>query len=162
LWKTTPLKKEGWLQTKTLRKTMVLSRKSRNPHHPDRARMLFRGNRASSNDSPTHKDGDERFYDAAGSWIGRTHGDIFPWEEVTAAGQIVHKYWPKDHCLEHDALELGAEIWGLLEKFPDLYALILSDSRGEPVEITGQALCAMREAGDMTLYPAAYRLVLGE
>ena len=48
---------------------------------------------------------------------------------------------------------------GLMEKFPDLYALILSTPQGDPVEVPGARLRAMRDDGDLTLYPATYRLV---
>jgi hypothetical protein len=105
------------------------------------------------------KESDERFFHADGSWIGKAHDDRFPWERRTAKGELVHHYWPKDHCLEQQPLQLEADIWGLMEKFPDLYALILSTPQGDPIEVPGARLRAMRDDGDLTLYPATYRLV---
>ena len=106
------------------------------------------------------KDGDQRYFHDDGSWIGRTKGDRFPWERRTAAGDLVYYYWSKDHCLEREPLQIDADIWALIDNHPEKYALILSDSEGDPVEITGASLRAMREEGKVTLYPATYRLVL--
>jgi hypothetical protein len=39
---------------------------------------------------------------------------------------------------------------------------VLTDLDGEPTEVTGVELVSMREAGSITLYPAAYRLVQTE
>ena len=105
------------------------------------------------------RDGEDRFFHPGGSWIARAHGARFPWELRTAGGDLVRYYWAKDHCLEREPFQLDADVWGLLDQSPDRYALVLSDSRGEPVEITGSRLRAMHGAGEITLYPATYRLV---
>jgi len=105
------------------------------------------------------KDGEERFFHENGSWIGRMHDALFPWERRTASGDLVRYYWPKEHCLEREPLQLEAEVWGLIEQHPETYALILSDIDGVPVEVTGARLRAMRDEGEITLYPASYRLV---
>jgi hypothetical protein len=106
------------------------------------------------------KDGEDRFFYADGSWIGKAHDSSFPWERRTARGELVRHYWPKDHCLELQPLQLEADIWGLIDKFPDRHSLILSTPQGDPVEVPGARLRAMRESGELTLYPATYRLVL--
>lgn len=105
------------------------------------------------------KESDDRFFHANGSWISKAHDNRFPWEQRTAKGELVRHYWPKDHCLEQQPLQLEADIWGLIEKFPDLYALILSTPQGDPIEVPGARLRAMRDDGELTLYPATYRLV---
>jgi hypothetical protein len=105
------------------------------------------------------KESDERFFHADGSWIGKAHDDRFPWERRTAKGELVHRYWAKDHCLEQQPLQLEADIWGLMDKFPDLYALILSTPQGDPIEVPGARLRVMCDDGQLTLYPATYRLV---
>jgi hypothetical protein len=108
-----------------------------------------------------HKDQDSRFFDDHGNWIGRANGSLFPWELRSATGEIQRHYWPKDHCLEREPLQLEAEIWSVIEQHPDTYVLVLSDPEGEPVEVTGSRLRAMREQGDLTLHPSTYRLVYG-
>jgi hypothetical protein len=105
------------------------------------------------------KDGDGRFFHDSGSWIARTHEDRFPWERRTAGGDLMRYYWPKDLCLENEALQLEADLWSMIEQHPDTYALILANTAGAPVEVTGSQLRAMRDKGQVTIYPASYRLV---
>jgi hypothetical protein len=57
-------------------------------------------------------DGEDRFFHADGSWIGRGNGARFPWERRSAGGEILRHYYPKDHCLEHEPLQLEADLWG--------------------------------------------------
>jgi hypothetical protein len=105
------------------------------------------------------KDGESRFFDDHGNWIGKANGTLFPWEQRSASGEVIRHYWPKDHCLEREPLQLDAEIWGIVENQPETYALVLSNPEGNPVEISGRRLCEMREHGDLTLHPSTYRLV---
>lgn len=105
------------------------------------------------------KDGDGRYIRTDGAWIGRTIDVSFPWQRVTAAGDIVRYYWPTDHCLERESLQLDADIWALIAKFPETYALILLNLQGEPIELVGSRLRAMRDEGKLVLHPATYRLV---
>jgi hypothetical protein len=91
--------------------------------------------------------------------MAKTKGERFPWERRTAAGEIVRYYWPKDHCLEQEPLQLEADVWGLIDGFPETYALVLSTPLGDPVEVPGAVVRSMRDSGRLKLYPAAYRLV---
>jgi hypothetical protein len=104
-------------------------------------------------------DGGDRFIHEDGSWIARASGDRFPWERRNAQGELVRYYLPKDHCIEREPLQLDADAWALVERFPDRYALVLADPENTAVEVTGARLRAMREAGEIALYPATYRLV---
>ena len=101
----------------------------------------------------------ERFVRDDGCWIGRATASPFPWEYHNAKGDLLRSYWIKDHCLERDPLQLEAEVWGLVVQRPESYSLILTDMRGEPIELTGSQLLAMRNGRKVTLYPATYRLV---
>lgn len=102
---------------------------------------------------------DGRYVHADGSWIGRTSGDAFPWQRLDKGGQFMRYYLPVEHCIEHEPLVIAADRWGLLEHKPDIYALIVLNPVGEPLELTGARLCALRDGGSLTLYPATYRLV---
>jgi len=104
-------------------------------------------------------DGEDRFFHSDGSWIGRGNGTRFPWERRSASGEILRHYYPKDHCLEHEPLQLEADVWGLLEQKPDLYSFILINPEGGTVEMTGSRLRALRDGGELTIHPATYRLV---
>jgi hypothetical protein len=104
-------------------------------------------------------DGEDRFFHADGSWIGRANGTRFPWERRSAGGEILRHYYPKDHCLEHEPLQLEADVWGLLDQKPELYSFILINPEGGPVEMTGARLRTLRDGGELTIHPATYRLV---
>lgn len=105
------------------------------------------------------KDGETRFFCSDGSWIAKTKDEPFPWERRTASGELVCYYWPKNHCLEREPLQIGADIWGLIDRFPQIYSLILLNPQDDPFEISGELLRAMRNDNKLILYPATYRLV---
>ena len=104
-------------------------------------------------------DGEDRFYHADGSWIARASGARFPWERRSASGEVQRHFYPKEHCLEREPLQIEADVWGLLDQKPDAYSFILINPEGEPVEITGARLRALRDGGEITIHPATYRLV---
>lgn len=101
----------------------------------------------------------ERYSHKNGYWIGRTGDGVFPWAMRKASGEVIRFYWPKDHCLEHEPLQLEADVWFLLDRHPDTHALVLSSGEGSPIEVTGANVRAMLEQGRVTVYPATYRLV---
>ena len=106
------------------------------------------------------KESESRFFHSDGSWIAKTTGLRFPWERRTASGELVCYYLPKEHSLERKPLEIEAEVWALIEEKPDVYALILEDIQGNPIEVPGTRLRKLRSRGKLTLYPGTYRLVL--
>jgi hypothetical protein len=108
-----------------------------------------------------HQDHDSRFYHSDGSWIKKSDDSRF-WERRTRKGELVRYYWAKDHIFEQQPLQIEADVWGLIEKFPELYALVLLDPQEEPMELVGARLRSMREAGEITLHPATYRLVYND
>ena len=105
------------------------------------------------------KDDDDRYFHSDGSWIARERDSRFPWASHNANGEVIRYYWPKDHCLERDPLQLEADVWGLIDHSPDTYALVLSDLEGDVIEVTGKTLNTMRDLGHLALYPATYRIV---
>ena len=98
-------------------------------------------------------DGEDRFYHSDGSWIGRANGARFPWERRSASGDVQRHYYPKEHCLEREPLQIEADVWGLLDQKPDAYSFILVNPEGEPVEMTGARLRALRDGGEITIHP---------
>lgn len=82
-------------------------------------------------------DGDDRFFHADGSWISRANATKFPWERRSSSGELQCHYYPKEHCLEREPLQIEAEIWGLVDQKPEVYSFILLDPEGAPVEMTG-------------------------
>lgn len=105
------------------------------------------------------KESDTRFFDNKGNFIDKASGSLFPWEKRSASGEVIRYYWAKDHCLEREPLQLEADIWGVLEKFPETYIVVLSSPDGKPVEFSGTLLIKLRDSGDLNLHPSTYRLV---
>ncbi len=105
------------------------------------------------------KEGDDYFIHADGSSLVKSRGEIFPWVRSTSSGEVICRYWTKDHCLEREPMEIDAEIWSMVEKFPQTCTLLLADTKGNPIEIRGETLNALRDSGNLKLYPATYRLV---
>jgi hypothetical protein len=147
-----PQKPEGGLlQTETVSRP-------RTPSKPPRPSVIARFAQALG----YKPDGEDRFCHSDGSWIGRANGARFPWERRSASGEVRRHYYPKVHCLEREPLQIEADVWGLLDQKPDVYSFILVDPEGEPVEMTGTRLRALRDGGEITIHPATYRLVLSE
>lgn len=105
------------------------------------------------------KDGEDRFFHDNGDWVGKTHGERFPWAQWASDGSLKRYFWPREHCLEQESLEIDADVWSLMEKSPDKYVLLLVNIQDQPIEVCGSRLKAMQDDGTLTLYPAKYRLV---
>ena len=102
--------------------------------------------------------GSGKFEHADGRSMERTLGSAFPWELRSGQGDILQYYWPKEHCIQLEPLQLDADIWELCQRDPDLYSLVLIDVNGVPVLISGNQLVEMREQNRLVLYPATYKL----
>jgi hypothetical protein len=100
-----------------------------------------------------------RFYRKDGGWIERASGAICPWELHSPSGELLQCYWAKDHCIEREPLQIEAEVWELCTNHPEKYSLLLAAQDGTPVEYSGKRLCALRDSGRLTIFPASYRLV---
>ena len=102
--------------------------------------------------------GTDKFDHTDGMSLERTSGNAFPWELKSAQGDILQYYWPKEHCIQQEPLQLDADIWELCQQFPGLYSLVLVDVNGAPSQIRGSQLVKMRKQDRLVLYPATYKL----
>lgn len=105
---------------------------------------------------------DERnggFYNSDGRWMARTGEKDFPWACYSPGGDVHQFFWPKDHCLQREPLQIDAGIWNLCEQNPHRYSLILVNLNGTPVVVSGSQLLRLRNQNQVTVYPATYRLV---
>ena len=125
------------------------------PVRPARLDILERYARAQG----FRKDNDRRFSHRDGGWIARANGARFPWERYRADGELLRYYLPREHCLEREPLQIDADVWRLMETKPEVYALILLNPQGAPIEVTGSCLKALQSERQLVLYPATYRLV---
>ena len=108
------------------------------------------------------KESKDRYSHEDGGWIARANGDRFPWERRRADGILTRYLLPKNHCLEREPLRIEADVWELIDRHPETYALVLTNVENYPIEIDGSRLRAMRKAGKITLFPATYRLVYSD
>jgi hypothetical protein len=105
------------------------------------------------------KDALGRYRHPDGTWIAKENDSAFPWVRYSASGEVLMRYWTTESCMEREPLEVAVDVWGLCEKFPDTYGIILVGVNEDPIDISGRRLCQMRERGELTLHPATYRLV---
>lgn len=106
--------------------------------------------------------GEDRFVDTTGNWLGRSLGTKFPWAKYSSSGNLLRYYLDRELCLENDPLQIEADVWSLIEQKPELYAFILTNRDGSPVEITGSKLLSLKDEGKLSILPATYRLVYVE
>ncbi len=102
---------------------------------------------------------DGRFYHVDGGWIQRAPGASFPWERYSPSGELLQRYWVKDHCIERDPLQIEADVWQLCTQRPEKYSLLLADPDDKPVLCSGERLRALLVSKQITLFPATYRIV---
>ena len=102
--------------------------------------------------------GTRKFVHNDGMSLERTSENAFPWELKSAKGDILQYYWPKEHCIQQEPLQLDADIWELFQQYPGSYSLVLTDVNGAPIEIRGSQLVKMRKQDRLVLYPATYKL----
>lgn len=131
---------------------------TRKPRKPSKPSLIERFARANG----YKQDGDNRFYHDNGSWLARAGNTSFPWEHFDSSGVLIQCYWIKDHCIQTEPIQIHAEIWELCVKHPEKYTLIFADPDGVPVEYSGKRICELRDNGQLSLFPASYRLVYDE
>jgi hypothetical protein len=104
-----------------------------------------------------HRDG-EAFVHPDGSRFVKEAEGCFGWCLNDATSRKARHFRAIDACLERQPVEIPHESWTAIERAPDAHSLILLDSHGHPVEITGSNLCRMKQDGIVKLFPASYRL----
>jgi hypothetical protein len=128
------------------------------PRRPERSRPLFElFERFASGIGYRWDVARERFVRADGHWIRRTDSP-FHWEEYDAAGAFVRRYWVSDQSLEGRGVEIGADVWGYFQKWPEACAAVVVDRHGRPRRMDGAELARRVREGRVRLYPATYRL----
>lgn len=99
----------------------------------------------------------KRFIRQDGYCIQRS-GPPFDWAEHDARGIRVQRYWVSDQRLEGRGVEIGAEVWGHFDRWPDACSMILVDQDGDPRKLDGLELTRLVREGRVRLHPATYRL----
>ncbi len=99
-----------------------------------------------------------RFYHPNGSWIAKQSGNRF-WEWRALRGELVRYLYAREICLEREPLDIEAEDWKMIEAHPETHSMILADSKGNPIEVAGSAICQLKDSGVLKLYQTHFRLV---
>ncbi|HNQ78440.1 MAG TPA: ATP-binding protein [Acidobacteriota bacterium] len=105
-------------------------------------------------------DGGDRYFHPDGDWLGKVSGSLFPWELRNRSGDLLRSFLPLRHCLENEPIEIGADVWGLMQNEPEQYSLLLMGPKDDPVEVRGAKLQKMLDDGEIKLFPAKYRLAI--
>lgn len=95
------------------------------------------------------------------TWIQRCEGS-FNWEKCAPDGEVQCRYWTSDRSLFGDGVEIPADVWELVKSRSATAALILRNAKGEPEEYSGAILMRMAKEGHLNLFPAKYRLRMGD
>jgi hypothetical protein len=77
------------------------------------------------------------------------------WIQPQADPDLAGPWW---YCPRCGPLIRDADVLNMIEKFPGIVSVILSDMENDPVEWRGDRLRAMRDGGDIKSYPASYLL----
>lgn len=99
----------------------------------------------------------KQFIFSDGSTLQKGEG-VFHWVMYNQEGEVCHRYWVSEHCLENGGIELSAGLWELINASPDDSVLILLDNQDRPLELPGEDLIARVNRKEIILYPAKYRL----
>jgi hypothetical protein len=92
--------------------------------------------------------------------IRRQRGELFPWILEAPSGLEVKRFLVRTAPIISSPLELDTVAFGLLERLPDGHSIILPDTSGSIVEISGQQLMSMISDGLVKVFPSSYRLMI--
>ncbi len=104
------------------------------------------------------KDSADRFYHTDGGWLSKPSGERF-WEWRTVQGEVLRYLYAREVCLEREPLDIDAEDWRMIEAHPETHSMILADTDGDPIEVSGSSICELKEHGVLKLYQTHFRLV---
>ena len=99
-----------------------------------------------------------RYRHPDGSTLLKATDSPFQGEKYTDEGELVRSLWFRENCLWTETISIPAPVWDLCELHPGQYGLVLIDVAGKPVEMTGDQLIELRESGQLTVFPAEYRI----
>jgi len=92
-----------------------------------------------------------------GSWLQHGNGG-FTWDMYSSEGEIIHQFWVAKNCLATKGIEINANLYELIKKFPDATTLLLEDIAGDLEILPGEKLLTLVKNEEVILYPAKYRL----
>lgn len=82
----------------------------------------------------------------------------FHWAEHRADGELVRRLWVSEYHLAH-GIEVAHELWQTIKASPHTTAIVAPGDDHAVSALTGAQLIAKKEAGDLSIFTASYRLV---
>jgi hypothetical protein len=104
--------------------------------------------------------GDGLFRSSNFTTLRRQRGDLFPWIMEAPNGTELKRFLVRTSPFVASPLELDTVAFGLLERLPDLHSILIPDTSGNIIEISGIQLQAMITDGRIKVFPSSYRLAL--
>jgi hypothetical protein len=80
------------------------------------------------------------------------------WNAISADGEFVQSYWPREHYLDEKPLVIPADIWSAFERHPDRWTLVLVDGNHRPLAIRAVQLMDWVRSGRASIHVADYRV----
>ncbi len=92
--------------------------------------------------------------------LRRQRGELFPWILEAPTGLEIKRFLVRTSPIVASPLELDTVAFGLLERLPDEHSILIPDTSGSTVEISGSQLQEMITVGRIKVFPSSYRLAL--
>lgn len=104
-----------------------------------------------------HRNGGEGFSHHDGRKL-RKDDLPFHWAEFDPNGDLIRRIWLCDHRLTA-GIEVSHELWQTIKRNPDTCAVVVLDERSDLSRLSGRQLNQKKEAGQVSVFPAKYRVV---
>jgi len=89
-------------------------------------------------------------------WIEKSF-QPFHWKLKAKDGNDID-YWVSSQCLQRAGIEIPAEVWNLVQHYPQSVSLILIDETGNPMELSGRKIVSWNISKKIELFASKYRI----
>lgn len=103
------------------------------------------------------KNGDGSFIHRDGRQLVRAEPP-FQWAEQRGGREVIRRLWLCETSLSA-GIEVSHELWQTIKRNPDNSVVVSLGEDGEVLALTGTQLNQRKNAGQVTIFPASYRLV---
>lgn len=104
-----------------------------------------------------HKNGSDGFVHHDGRKL-RKDEQPFHWAETGSNGDLIRRLWVCEQRLS-TGIEVSHELWQTIKRNPDTCAILVLDEDSSFARLTGRQINQKKEAGQVTVFPAKYRVV---
>lgn len=104
-----------------------------------------------------HKNGGGGFAHNDGRRL-RKDEQPFHWAETGSDGDLIRRLWLCEQRLS-TGIEVSHELWQTMKRNPDTCAILVLDEDSSFARLTGRQINQKKEAGQVSVFPAKYRVV---